>query len=327
MGEFDLIGRYFDRQQSADTVQLALGDDCAVVSCPLGKQIAITTDTMVEGTHFLPNIPPEALAHKALASNLSDLASMGAVPQWISLALTLPKMNEDWLQAFSDTLFSEMEKYQLVLIGGDTTKGEKLTVTITAQGFLPQGKALQRHLGEAGDYIFVSGTLGDSAAGLKELLNNQELTPKFYQRHFFPTPRVTLGRYLLENGFSICAVDISDGFCADLGHIAERSGTKAVIEIEKLPLSYELLKAYSFDEAIKFALTGGEDYELCFTVKSEKIADFRGRLKKGEVPCAVSEVGRLKALEKNEKSSVQLRYRGKNFQLLTLGFDHFKEGK
>ena len=165
-GEFDLIGRYFSIQKgNQHFVDFSIGDDCAITHIPEGYQLAITTDTMVEGTHFLSSISPKDLAYKAIATNLSDLAAMGAKPAWVSLALTLPKVDENWLSHFSQSLFDTLNQYDVTLIGGDTTKGP-LSITITAQGFVPKGKALFRHNAKVGDLIYVSGTLGDSAAGL-----------------------------------------------------------------------------------------------------------------------------------------------------------------
>ena len=172
-GEFDLIGRYFSIQKSNQRfVDFGIGDDCAITHIPEGYQLAITTDTMVEGTHFLSSISPQDLAYKAIATNLSDLAAMGAKPAWVSLALTLPEVNENWLSQFSQSLFDTLNQYDVTLIGGDTTKGP-LSVTITAQGFVPKGKALFRHNTKVGDLIYVSGTLGDSATGLNWILQGK----------------------------------------------------------------------------------------------------------------------------------------------------------
>ena len=172
-GEFDLIGRYFSIQKgNQHFVDFSIGDDCAITHIPEGYQLAITTDTMVEGTHFLSSISPQDLAYKAIATNLSDLAAMGAKPAWISLALTLPEVDENWLSHFSQSLFDILNQYDVTLIGGDTTKGP-LSITITAQGFVPKGKALFRHNAKVGDLIYVSGTLGDSAASLNWILQGK----------------------------------------------------------------------------------------------------------------------------------------------------------
>lgn len=271
MGEFDLIKRYFSRKSLQNDVSLSVGDDCAITSIPSGYQLAITTDTLVEGTHFLPSISPADLAYKSVAVNLSDLAAMGATPTWMSLALTLPEIKEAWLAEFSQSLFAILDRYGVSLIGGDTTKGP-LSITLTAQGFLPKNQGLFRHQAKVGDWIFVSGFLGDSAAGLDLLLQNRKIENEsdryFIQRHLHPTPRVELG--LALRAFSCCALDISDGLLADLEHILERSQVGAEIYLENLPLSHHLCTQYEQTQAEKFALTGGEDYELCFTVSEEK---------------------------------------------------------
>ena len=271
MGEFDLIKRYFSRKSLQNDVSLSVGDDCAITSIPSGYQLAITTDTLVEGTHFLPSISPADLAYKSVAVNLSDLAAMGATPTWMSLALTLPEIKEAWLAEFSQSLFAILDRYGVSLIGGDTTKGP-LSITLTAQGFLPENQGLFRHQAKVGDWIFVSGFLGDSAAGLDLLLQNRKIENEsdryFIQRHLHPTPRVELG--LALRAFSCCALDISDGLLADLEHILERSQVGAEIYLENLPLSHHLCTQYEQTQAEKFALTGGEDYELCFTVSEEK---------------------------------------------------------
>lgn len=271
MGEFDLIKRYFSRKSLQNDVILSVGDDCAITSIPAGYQLAITTDTLVEGSHFLPSISPADLAYKSVAVNLSDLAAMGATPTWMSLALTLPEIKEAWLAEFSQSLFAILDRYGVSLIGGDTTKGS-LSITLTAQGFLPENKGLFRHQAKVDDWIFVSGFLGDSAAGLDLLLQNRKIENEsdryLIQRHLRPTPRVELG--LALRSFSCCSLDISDGLLADLGHILERSQVGAEIYLENLPLSRHLCTQYEQTQAEKFALTGGEDYELCFTVSEEK---------------------------------------------------------
>lgn len=319
MGEFDLIKRYFSRKSLQNGVILSVGDDCAITSIPSGYQLAITTDTLVEGTHFLPSISPADLAYKSVAVNLSDLAAMGATPTWMSLALTLPEIKEEWLAEFSQSLFAILDRYGVSLIGGDTTKGS-LSITLTAQGFLPENQGLFRHQAKVGDWIFVSGFLGDSAAGLDLLLQNRKIENEsdryFIQRHLNPTPRVELG--LALRSFSCCALDISDGLLADLGHILERSQVGAEIYLENLPLSRHLCTQYEQTQAEKFALTGGEDYELCFTVSEEKREEMEQvlRLQGIKVTC----IGKILP----QTSGLNLL---KNGEKVTLpehcGFDHF----
>lgn len=333
MGEFDIIQRYFTQSTiPRNDVILSLGDDCALVKGSPNQHIAITTDTMVEHTHFLPTIPPQALAHKAVMSNLSDLASMGAVPAWISLAITLPCINHTWLKAFSQHLFGMLSQHNIALIGGDTTKGALHTVTITAQGLLPKGEALCRSQGKVGDYIFVSGTLGDSRGGLACLQHhpNPIFPPNalifgedfLHHRHFYPEARLALGQYLRQQGFSRCAVDISDGLLADLGHILQKSHCHAVLDVDKLPIS-PALREYFPQEAESYALTGGEDYELCFTVPQEKIDEFLNVAQSPTFPTPVTCIGQL-TLWRDDKPSITLQRNGLNIPLpLSQGFAHF----
>lgn len=326
MGEFDVIKRYFEQPQTQkdEFVQLSIGDDCALVSVPENCQLAITTDTMVENTHFLPSISPADLAHKAVATNLSDLAAMGAIPKWISLALTLPKVDENWLSNFSQSLLQMLQHYNVTLIGGDTTKGT-LSITITAQGFVEKEKALCRHQAKSGDLIYVSGTLGDSAAGLHRLLSGKSAVNSdevfLQQRHLRPTPRITLGRTLI--GMANAAIDLSDGLISDLGHILKRSQCAAEIDLSSLPLSSSILNLYDRVQAEQFALSGGEDYELCFTVPSENQTLLEARLKNLDVSCTC--IGRI-VEAKCGQFPIHFLRDGKPVDYAhTLGFDHFKE--
>ena len=319
MGEFDLIKRYFLRKSLQNDVILSVGDDCAITSIPTGYQLAITTDTLVEGTHFFPSISPTDLAYKSVAVNLSDLAAMGATPAWVSLALTLPEIKEEWLAEFSQSLFAILDRYGVSLIGGDTTKGP-LSITLTAQGFLPENQGLFRHQAKVGDWIFVSGFLGDSAAGLDLLLQNRKIENEsdryFIQRHLRPTPRVELG--LALRSFSCCSLDISDGLLADLGHILERSQVGAEIYLENLPLSRHLCTQYEQTQAEKFALTGGEDYELCFTVSEEKREEMEQVLSSQGIK--VTCIGKILP----QTSGLNLLKNGEKVALPEhCGFDHF----
>ncbi|MCW9697972.1 MULTISPECIES: thiamine-phosphate kinase [unclassified Avibacterium] len=338
-GEFDLIKRYFtaSKRPSRKDVILAIGDDCAITEHRQNQRIAITTDTMVENTHFLPSISPADLAYKAVATNLSDLAAMGAEPAWFSLALTLPHINHSWLQAFSQSFFEILDHYNVDLIGGDTTKGALHVISITAQGIIPKGKALCRHSANVGDWIYVSGTLGDSAGGLSLLLNspnavrNQSAVQNLsnseqdylIKRHLRPTPRVLLGLELAVSSLASSAIDISDGLIADLGHILARSQCSAVINVDKLPLSKALINTFGLTKAERFALTGGEDYELCFTVPDDLRAKLDQHL--SHIGVNYTCIGQLRALRPANKKSIQLLRHGVEVAIpQSLGFDHFK---
>ncbi len=268
-GEFSLIARYFDRLKSARfDVETGIGDDCALLNLPEKQTLAISTDTLVSGIHFLPDIDPADLAYKALAVNVSDLAAMGADPAWLTLALTLPSVDEAWLQAFSDSLFEQLDYYDMQLIGGDTTKGP-LSMTLGIHGYVPVGRALKRSGAKPGDWIYVTGTPGDSAAGLAILQNRLTVSDKtdsayLVQRHLRPTPRILQGQALRDLASS--AIDLSDGLVSDLGHILKASECGARIDLDALPYSEAMQRHVDGEQAMRWALSGGEDYELCFTV-------------------------------------------------------------
>lgn len=268
-GEFSLIARYFDRVKSARfDVETGIGDDCALLNIPEKQTLAISTDTLVSGIHFLPDIDPSDLAYKALAVNVSDLAAMGADPAWLTLALTLPSVDETWLKAFSDSLFEQLDYYDMQLIGGDTTKGP-LSMTLGIHGYVPVGRALKRSGAKPGDWIYVTGTPGDSAAGLAILqgrLTVSDETDNAYlvKRHLRPTPRILQGQALRDLASS--AIDLSDGLVSDLGHILNASECGARIDLDALPYSEAMQHHVDGEQAMRWALSGGEDYELCFTV-------------------------------------------------------------
>lgn len=268
-GEFELIARYFDRVTSSRRdVEKGIGDDCALLSVPEKQSLAISTDTLVAGIHFLADIHPADLGYKALAVNLSDLAAMGADPAWLTLALTLPNVDESWLESFSDSLFELLDYYDMQLIGGDTTRGP-LSMTLGIHGLVPQGRALRRAGARIGDWIYVTGTLGDSAAGLALLLGQEQLSDPaaheaLIKRHLRPIPRILQGQALRDLASS--AIDISDGLISDLGHVLKASDCGARINLDALPLSEPLKQNFSPEQCLHWALSGGEDYELCFTV-------------------------------------------------------------
>ena len=268
-GEFSLIARYFDRVRSSRRdVETGIGDDCALLTVPEKQTLAISTDTLVSGIHFLPDINPRDLGYKALAVNLSDLAAMGADPAWLTLALTLPEVDEAWLEAFSDSLFEQLNYYEMQLIGGDTTRGP-LSMTLGIHGFVPAGRALKRDGAKPGDWIYVTGTPGDSAAGLailqdRLIVEDASQADYLIQRHLRPTPRILQGQALRDIASS--AIDLSDGLISDLGHILKASECGAKVALDALPFSQALRENVSLEQAERFALTGGEDYELCFTV-------------------------------------------------------------
>ncbi|HVE44057.1 MAG TPA: thiamine-phosphate kinase [Gammaproteobacteria bacterium] len=315
MDEFSLIEKYFKNQKiSRPDVLLGIGDDAALVSAPLNCLLVLSIDTLIEGIHFTPQTLPLDIGHKALAVNLSDLAAMGAEPAWLTLALTLPEVNTQWLDGFTSGLYQLANQFNMQLIGGDTTRGP-LTVTIQAHGFVPPHQALCRHGAKVGDKIYVSGTLGDAGLGLQVALNNRNIPiqDKLFvlQRLNKPTPRIQLGILLREIATS--AIDISDGLLADLNHILKSSHVGAQITAKNLPLS-RALQRLPLAEAQKLSLTAGDDYELCFTIPPENEKELMTRLSHLEINCCC--IGEIEA-------EPGLRISGFSGDLSTLGFQHF----
>lgn len=269
LGEFDLIARFFTRPVPpgrADIV-LAVGDDCAVVQPAPGEQWTVSTDTLVEGVHFLSTVDPAALGHKALAVNLSDLAACGAEPRCFFLALALPAVDEAWLRSFSQGMFALADSHGCVLAGGDTTRSPHgVVITITVMGAVPQGGALLRSGARSGDDLWVSGTLGDAAFGLAARRGESTAaagnSTAAIERLERPRPQVALG--LALRGTATSAIDVSDGLLGDLGHLLECSGVGARVAWERVPRSVEVRRQPEADQR-RWALAGGDDYELLFT--------------------------------------------------------------
>ncbi len=303
---------------------LGVGDDCALVKSSAGCELAISTDTLVEGTHFFAAADAEKLGHKALAVNLSDLAAMGATPKYVLLALTLPGFDEAWLAEFSRGFFKLADEFDVELIGGDTTRGP-LSMTLTAMGEIEAGRALRRDRAQIGDDIWVSGSLGSAALALMHMQGKVNLSlPIFSQvenRLHQPTPRVALGRALVASASA--AIDISDGLVADLSHICERSKLSARIEYHHLPLA-AAFGALGTDLAASVvrecALAGGDDYELCFTAP----VSARSRIEQAGAACgvAVSKIGSMHALDPDQRVKV-VDASGHGVALQKLGYDHF----
>ncbi|WNP33740.1 thiamine-phosphate kinase [Enterobacter kobei] len=319
-GEFSLIARYFDRVRRARLdVETGIGDDCALLNIPDKQTLAISTDTLVSGNHFLPDISPVDLAHKALASNLSDLAAMGADPAWLTLAITLPEVDETWLEAFSDSLFEQINYYDMQLIGGDTTRGP-LSMTLGIYGYVPAGRALKRSGAKPGDWIYVTGTPGDSAAGLAILQNrlrveNEQDAQWLLKRHLRPTPRILHGQALRD--LASAAIDLSDGLSSDLGHIVKASNCGAMLDMDAMPFSDAMRRHVEPEQALRWALAGGEDYELCFTVPERN----RGALDVaiGHLGVPFTCVGQMSA----DVEGIQFSRDGKPVSFDLKGYDHF----
>ena len=342
--EFDLIARIRTRAGTRDDVLLGIGDDAAILRVPAGHDLVVSTDTLNVGVHFPIDTAPSDIGWKSLAVNLSDLAAMGATPAWCMLNLTLPAADSDWVDAFLDGFLEIATQHDVVLIGGDTTRGP-LSVTVTVHGFVPHGAALRRDGAHEGDEVWVSGTLGDAAAGLgllspspsgrgigvrgdAEREGSALFAPhpnplpvgegdKLRLRLDRPTPRVELG--LALRGIASACIDVSDGLLADLGHVVVASNVGAEVSAPLLPTSPALQSAFDERERIAMQLGGGDDYELCFTASPARATDVLAAAKQAEVP--VTRIGRIEA-------QPGLRVRGADGVVRdaqAIGYQHFDE--
>lgn len=270
MDEFSLIRRYFSQHPLTERIALGVGDDCALINLQAGEQLAVSVDTQVAGVHFHDNSPAFLIASRALLCAISDLAAMGATPLGFTLALTLPEFNEDWLKDFAHGLYAAAQQHGCPLIGGDTTRGP-LTITIQVHGAVPVGQALTRAGAKLGHDIWVSGSLGDGAAALAWLegrLQVDKPTADYLAQRFYqPQPALALGVALRTLASS--AIDVSDGLQADLAHICAASGVGALVLVDKLPLSSHWSGLVSERQARDWALSGGDDYRLCFTAPEQ----------------------------------------------------------
>ena len=313
--EFDLIKKFFDRP--ARSAALGVGDDAALLRPSAGMELAVSTDLLLEGTHFRAGADARKLGHKALAVNLSDMAAMGAAPRWATLALALPAADEAWLEEFSKGFFALAGRFGVELIGGDTTRSTAqgavpgpIVICVTILGEVPTGLALFRAGARPGDDIWVSGQLGDAALALA-----QPGVAAAARRLDEPEPRVELGERL--RGIATAAIDVSDGFAQDLGHILQRSGARAMVEYALLPRSDEVRKIQDEKLQARLLLSGGDDYELVFTAPQSN----RGELEalSAELKLALSRVGSVQA---GEPRLQVLDAQGRPMAV-ERGFDHF----
>jgi thiamine-monophosphate kinase len=318
LSEFDLIKQFFVRP-GAGRAELGIGDDCALLRPTPGMSMAISSDMLVEDRHFFAGEDPRRLGHKSLAVNLSDLAAMGARPVAFTLALALPVADADWLRDFADGMFALADAHGCELIGGDTTKGP-LNICITIFGEVAPGRALRRDAARPGDDVWVSGTLGDARlalAGLRgELTLPSDAQAQAAGRMHLPTPRVALGLALATQGLAHAAIDISDGLAGDLGHILERSGVGATLDVDALPAG-PVLATQDVALRRRFAAAGGDDYELCFTAPVAQ----RDAIVAAGAACGtpVTRVGRVEA----ERGLRWTDAGGTALDLRLGGFDHF----
>jgi len=317
--EFELIGRYFSRLGAERSdVRIGVGDDGAVLMPPASRELVMVTDSLVEGVHFPANSAPTSIGHRAFAVNLSDLAAMGAEPAWALLALTLPRVDEKWLEQFARAAGDLCRRHAVSLIGGDTTRGP-LTITVTMIGIAPIGVALERRSGQPGDAIFVTGSPGDAAAGLALEQNRLHVADAMSaqilrDRFLFPTPRCEVGIAL--RGLASDCIDVSDGLGGDLEKLCGASGCGAEVDAAALPISDALSGAVGRELAREYALTGGDDYELLFTVPLARLGAMTNAIARGLGP--VTRIGSLVA-----GSGVRVFARGGVMQFSGKGFDHF----
>ena len=323
MAEFALIDRIADRSASRNDVLVGIGDDAAVLAVPAGHQLVVSTDTLIDGVHFPRGTAAVDIGWKALAVNLSDLAAMGASPAWASLALTLPDADADFVDGFMEGFAALAAQHRMALIGGDTTRGA-LSITITVHGFVPDGKALLRDGASAGDIVFVTGTIGDAAAGLRLLRasaghhgdSNGQQRQQLIARLHRPTPQIAAGQIL--RGLASACIDVSDGLLADLAHVAKRSGVSIEIDAPKLPASSALYNQFRGDERMALQLGGGDDYELAFTVPSAQVDAVTRDLSK--LGCGVTRIGRV-----NEGNGIRaIDADGEEFSVQNGGWDSFQ---
>jgi thiamine-monophosphate kinase len=287
VAEFDLIARIRARVPQRDDVVLGIGDDAALLQPPAGRQLAVAMDTLNAGVHFPDGTAPADIGWKALAVNLSDLAAMAAQPAWCTLSLSLPDADAGFVDGFLDGFLQLAREHEVALVGGDTTRGP-LSVCVTVHGFVGAGEALRRAGAQAGDELWVSGTLGDAAAGLVQWRQGGAADAVLRARLDRPTPRVALG--LALRGIATACIDVSDGLLADLGHVCRASGVGAVLDIDALPASDALRTGFDAEGRRALQAGGGDDYELCFSAPASRRADVldaaRGRV-------AVTRIGRI----------------------------------
>ena len=316
MDEFTLIEQFFSRRiVSSSGVVLGIGDDAAVVELDPSYQMVIATDTVISGTHFPPSTSPRAIGHRCLAVNLSDLAAMGAEPLWCTLALSMPSVELEWLDAFSAGFFELADRFGVALIGGDTVRGP-LAITVTVHGRVPHGQYVPRTGARPNDRVFVTGSPGDAAAGLALAENeSSSAAAQALRRRFdYPEPRVAAGLVLRDVASAM--IDLSDGLLIDLERLTRASGVGAELDVNALPLSAPICEMLGVTAATQSALTGGDDYELCFTVADSRASRVEELAR--DCGCSLTPIGRIVAGTK-----VTCLQDGVIFPVASPGFDHF----
>ena len=304
MAEFSIIDTYFNRQINS-SVDLGVGDDSALLTPPPNQQLVICADTLVAGRHFPLDTNPHAIGWKSVAVNLSDIAAMGAKPQSILLALSLPQIDHDWLKGFSQGLYDCCDQFGVSLIGGDTTQSPHLTISVTALGWIETGQAITRSDARIGDYVCVSGQVGDAAYALHHLGHPLQ------KRLDYPTPRCQLGQKL--KGLSSSMIDISDGLAQDLGHILKASHVGATLDLDQLPIDAALKKLQQ-EKQWQYALAGGDDYELCFSISPQNYE----KLLQQQLDVNITKIGKIV-----QQQDLTFMQNGVDHSLQFHGYQHF----
>ncbi len=316
MDEFEIIRRYFERESSDEDVRISIGDDGAVLRPSPDRDLISVVDTLVSGIHFPQTLAAADVGYRAVVVNLSDVAAMGARPRWMTLALTLENADPAWLEDFARGLFEAADEHGMALVGGDTTRGSETVISVQIIADVDPGKAMTRAGARAGDAIYVTGTVGDAAAGLSIL---QSGLPKsgdvdfLVQRFTRPAARVQTGAAISE--FAHAAIDLSDGLYSDLEKLLVASGVAGSLELDDIPLSPHILRLMNDDDALRFALSGGDDYELCFTadVTEEQIREVSQR-----VGVAITRIG-----EVEQGSALRCLRHGETYEYQDPGYRHF----
>ena len=317
--EFDVINKHFRQTPiNRSWVSLGPGDDCAVLKVPEGEELCVSTDTLIEGVHFPEQSPAEVVASRILAANLSDLAAMGAMPLGCVLAATLPKIDNDWLEAFASTLAQQTEEYGVPLVGGNLARGS-LSFTMTVMGSVPCGEAITRGGSKPGDEIHVTGSLGDAAKGL-ELCRAGQSAGYLVKRYTNPVPRLAVGMAL--RGLARSMIDISDGLASEVHHLCAAEELGAELDVAALPISRDLLAVADREAATRLALCAGDDYELCFTAAPEKKEAIRKVAK--DSGTAITRIGLVVEQTDAEQSGVVIRQTdGQILPCDDIGYRHF----
>jgi len=320
LGEFDIIAKYFAGHGARRDVLLGVGDDAAVLEVPVGQRLVVAMDTLAEGIHYPAGTAAADIGYRALAVNLSDLAAMGAVPSWMTLSLSLPAARADWLEGFADGLFQLADRHGVALIGGDTIKGPTV-ITVQIAGWVEADGWMTRSGARPGDFVYVSGVPGEAAAGLAviqspppgpESFSGDAAVGHLRQRFLRPEPRVALGRAL--RGIASAAMDVSDGLLADLGKLCAASGCGATVDTDTLPQSTAMRSLFDAAAVLDFALAGGDDYELLFTVPAERVP----LLSELGLDVSCTRIGRV-----TEGPGVTCLRAGQAFTVQRQGHDHF----